>query len=88
MLSQLEKQWQGATMEESDSIIQNETFSPVNLQELQSDFRARTIGLKWVFMTKQNPDCSTRYKARLVITGYEQMYYGETYATVDKLTSF
>jgi len=88
MLSPLKKQWQAAIMEESNSIIRNETFSPVNLQELPNDFGARPIRLKWVFKTKRNPDGSTRYKARLGIKGYEQMDYGETYAPVGKLTTF
>jgi hypothetical protein len=88
MLSPLKKQWQAAIMEESNSIIQNETFSPVNLQELRTDFGARPIRSKWVFKTKRNPDGSTRYKARLVIKGYKQMDYGETYAPVGKLTTF
>jgi len=41
MLSPLKKQWQAAIMEESNSIIQDKTFSPVNLQELQTNFGAR-----------------------------------------------
>jgi hypothetical protein len=39
-------------------------------------------------MTKHNPDGSTQYKARLVIKGYEQTDFGETYAPVGKLTAF
>jgi hypothetical protein len=35
-----------------------------------------------------NPDGSKRYKARVVIKGYEQSDYGETYAPVAKLVSF
>jgi hypothetical protein len=74
-------------MEESNSIVRNETFSAVNLQELQNDSGARPIGSKWVFKTKRNPEGSTRYKARLVFKGYQQMDYGETYAPVGKLTT-
>jgi hypothetical protein len=88
MLSPLKKQWQAAIMEESNSIIRNETFSPVNLQELRNDFGARPIGSKWVFKTKRNPDGSTWYKAMLVIKRYEQMDSGERYAPVGKLATF
>jgi hypothetical protein len=35
-----------------------------------------------------NPDGSKRYKAHVVIKGYEQSDYGETYAPVAKLVSF
>ena len=37
---------------------------------------------------KHNPDGTIRYKARLVIKGYEQTYCGATYAPVRKLTTF
>jgi hypothetical protein len=35
-----------------------------------------------------NPDGSKRFKARVVIKGYEQSDYGETYVPVAKLVSF
>lgn len=44
------------------------------------------IGVKWIFRTKLNPDDSiNKYKARLVIKGFAQVYgvdYMETYALV------
>jgi hypothetical protein len=83
MLSPHKKKWEAAIMDEYNSIIRNETFSPA-----QAQFGNKPIGSKWVFKTKRNPDGSTRYKARLVIKGYEQMDYGETYAPVGKLTTF
>jgi len=49
------------------------------------------IGCKWIYKKKINPDGSTRYKARLVIKGYEQkegIDYAETYATVSKMATF
>jgi len=52
MLSPLKKRWQAAIIEESNSIIRNETFSPVNLQELQNDFGAKPIGSNCVFKTQ------------------------------------
>jgi hypothetical protein len=83
MLSPQKKKWEAAIMDEYNSIIRNETFLPA-----QAQFGNKPIGSKWVFKTKRNPDGSTRYKARLVIKGYEQMDYGETYAPVGKLTTF
>jgi hypothetical protein len=50
----------------------------------------KAIGSKWVFKTKRNPDGSTRFKARLVIKGFEQRRgqdFDETYAPVGKLTT-
>src|SRR5258705_7229734 len=54
-------------------------------------FASKPIGCKWVFKTKINPDGSTRYKARLVIKGYQQVEgvdFTETYAPVSKMATF
>jgi hypothetical protein len=54
-------------------------------------FVSTPIGCKWVFKTKVNPDGSTRYKARLVIKGYQQVEgidFTETYAPVSKMATF
>jgi hypothetical protein len=77
--------WQQAIKEESTSILRNETFA-INKQT--ESIMKPPIGSKWVFKTKRNPDGSLRYKARLVIKGYMQNDWGETYAPVGKLTSF
>jgi len=73
--------------EESTSILLNNTFSALNSREARQ-LQVKPIGSKWVYKTKHNPDGSTRYKARLVIKGYEQTDFGETYAPVGKLTTF
>jgi hypothetical protein len=73
--------------EESTSILLNNTFSALNSREARQ-LQVKPIGSKWVYKTNHNPDGSTRYKARLVIKGYEQTDFGETYAPVGKLTTF
>lgn len=86
-------QWYAAVKDEWDSILGNQTFE-VPAQSgvpvaLPSD--VKPISSKWVFKTKTNPNGSIRYKARLVIRGYQQVEgidYGETYAPVSKLSTF
>jgi hypothetical protein len=73
--------------DESTSILLNNTFSALNSREARQ-LQVKPIGSKWVYKTKHNPDGSTRYKARLVIKGYEQTDFVETYAPVGKLTTF
>jgi hypothetical protein len=53
-----------------------------------SNATLKAIGSKWVFRTKPNPDGPIKFKARLVIQGYEQVKgidFNETYAPVSKL---
>jgi hypothetical protein len=76
-----------AMEEESTLILRNNTFTPINSREARQ-LPVRPIHSKWVYNTKHNPDSTIRYKARLVINGYEQMDFGETYAPVGKLTTF
>jgi hypothetical protein len=87
MAGPLRDHWKRAIDEESASILLNNTFTTVNSKEAKQ-LLVKPVGSRWVFKTKRNPDGSTRYKARLVIKGYEQTDFGETYAPVGKLTTF
>jgi len=80
----LQRQWKVAIQQEYASLLENHTFTPVEYA------RSKPIGCKWVYKTKTNPDGTLRYKARLVIKGYEQMQgidFDETYAPVSKMTT-
>ena len=79
--------WKRAMEEECTSILLNNTFTTINSREARQ-LRVKPIGSKWVYKTKNNPDGTRRYKARLVIEGYKQTDFGETYAPVGKLTTF
>ena len=68
------------------SLLENQTFDFVD--NVPSD--RKVISCKWVFKHKVNPDNSTRFKARLVIRGFEQIGgidYQETFAPVPRLTT-
>ena len=73
--------------EESASILFKNTFTTVNSKEAKQ-LLVKPVGSRWVLKTKRNPNESTRYKARLVIKGYETTDFGETNAAVGKLTTF
>ena len=49
----------------------------------------KVIGVKWVFRTKLNVDCSVnKYKARLIVKGYAQIFsvdYSNIFALVSRL---
>jgi len=79
--------WNRSREEECTSILLNNTFTTVNSREARQ-LRVTPIGSKWDYKTKHNPDGTIQYKARLAIKGYEHTDFGETYATVRKLTTF
>jgi len=74
--------WKNA-MEEEMPMIQkkNKTWELVDRPEDR-----KIIGVKWVFRTKLNADCSiNKYKVRLVVKGYAQIFgvdYSDTFAPV------
>ena len=86
MASDEKELWKAAIREECTSIIRDKTFAQVS--NFTGRIPSRPIGSKWVFKTKRNPDGTIRYKVRLVIEGYMQSDWGETYAPVGKLASF
>ena len=49
----------------------------------------KVIGVKWVFRTKLNADCSiNKHKARLVVKGYAQIFgvdHFDTFAPMSRL---
>jgi hypothetical protein len=63
----------------------NNTFTPINSNEAKQ-LLVKPVSSSWVFKTKRNPNGSTQYKARLVVTAYEETDLGETYDPVGKLT--
>ena len=84
------KQWRAAMAEEMDSLLLNNTWEAVDGVSA-SACAGRAIGSKWVFKVKHNPDGTVRFKARLVIKGYEQRKgkdFDQTYAPVSHLSSF
>jgi hypothetical protein len=87
MASPVRDHWKRAIDDESASILLNNTFTTVNSKEAKQ-LLVKPVGSRWVLKTKRNPDGSTCYKAPLVIKGYEQTDFGETYAPVGKLTTF
>ena len=72
---------------ESTSILLNDTCSALHSRKALQ-LQVKSIGSQWVYKTKCNPDGSTRYQARLVMKGYGQTDFGETYAPDGTLSTF
>lgn len=79
--------WEEAIRSEHDSLIQNNTWDVV---VLPADRKALTS--RWVFKRKIGADgCVSRYKARLVARGCQQVHgidFEETFAAVVKPSSY
>ncbi|KAB1228246.1 Retrovirus-related Pol polyprotein from transposon TNT 1-94 [Morella rubra] len=76
-----QEEWVKAMEEEKKMIEKNRTWEIVDRPEDKD-----TIGVKWVYKTKLNPDGSIqKFKARLVVKGYKQqpgIDYNETFVPV------
>ena len=71
--------------EELESRKENYVFKLINLPKGK-----KTVGSKWVYTTKENPNESKRYKARFVARGFSQkngIDYGETFSPTANITS-
>ena len=69
-------------------MAENSTWDYVGLEDVPAG--VTPISSKWVFKTKELPGDGIRYKARLVIRGFEQQVgvnFDETFAPVAKLQS-
>jgi ATP-binding cassette subfamily B (MDR/TAP) protein 1 len=77
--------WESAMNEEIMSLEKNETWS---LTKLPAGKKA--LQNKWVFRVKEEHDGSKRYKARLVVKGFQQkkgIDYNEIFSPVVKMTT-
>ncbi|CAG7717892.1 unnamed protein product, partial [Allacma fusca] len=74
------EKWQEAMERELENIEKNETWSLVDLPEGK-----KALGVKWVYSRKWNG----KYKARLVVLGYQQEENGEesVYSPVASMTA-
>jgi len=92
------RQWKEAMSLEWQALVENHTFDIVlgtidnTVHKTMADIVVEEpIGCKWMYKKKVNLDGSTRYKAQLVIKGYDQkegIDYDETDALVSKMARF
>ena len=72
-------------MDEMDSLMTNQTWE---LTELLAGRKA--LHNKWVYIIKDEHDASKRYKARLVVKGFQQkegIDYTDIFSLVVKMTT-
>ena len=77
--------WESAMKDEMDSLMSNQTWELAELPR-----RKNALHNKWVFRIKEEHDGSKRYKARLVVKGFQQkegIDYTEIFSPVVKLTT-
>ncbi|WVZ00646.1 hypothetical protein V8G54_026715 [Vigna mungo] len=77
--------WELAMKDEMKSLMSNQTWELVELP-----IGKKTLHNKWVYRVKEDHDGSKRYKARLVVKGFQQkegVDYTEIFALVVKLNT-
>ncbi|KAE8725120.1 Polyadenylate-binding protein 7 [Hibiscus syriacus] len=77
--------WESSMKDEMDSLMSNQTWE---LAELPPGKKA--LHNKWIYMIKEEHDGSKRYKARLVVKGFQQkegIDYNEIFSPVVKLST-
>ena len=79
--------WKYAMREEYSSLQKNSTWQLCTRKTMQTAGVKCPVGCKWVYKLKTKLDQSLRYKARLVIKGYEHNSYHDTFAPVTKLAT-
>ena len=78
------KKWRAAIENEVQSVIRNKTWTPVN----RADISSKPLDTKVVLKIKRNSDGSiNKYKARLVVKGYQQNLDEGIYAPVVDFSS-
>ena len=79
------EEWRKAAEEEMSTIKELGTFELVHLPQ-----NRRALDSRWVFVKKELPDMRLKFKARLVVRGFNQirgMDYDFTYAPVADMTT-
>ena len=79
------KKWEQGMDEEMDSLVRNQTWDLVKLPA-----EKRALQNKWVYRLKEEDGGKKRYKARLVVKGFEQknsIDFDEIFSPVVKMTS-
>ncbi|KAK0584230.1 hypothetical protein LWI29_009630 [Acer saccharum] len=77
--------WELAMKDEMKSLVSNQTWELAKLPEGK-----KALQNKWVFRIKEEHDGSKRYKARLVVKGFQQkegIDYTDIFSPVNKLTT-
>ena len=77
--------WELAMKDEMDSLLENQTWELTELPEGK-----KALHNKWVYRIKNEHDGSKRYKARLVVKGFQQkegIDYTEIFSPVVKIST-